>query len=235
MKKFLTLFAIASCAVTVANAAVTTPGANTAVISSQFNLPLVESRTELDESYFLDLFDSSIGTLTSASIAFFGSATFNHSGTNKATKTQNSTLTSSTELIFSTSLGALSGFMPAPLAFSATSGKVSYASGQTIAFGPFASSINSLSIDLSSILDSLQSNGGGNFNVSCESVSDFQLKGGGGNINTTQETTAGCGAQITYVYNAAPPSSTVPEPGSFALMGFALAGMGVVRRKVNKG
>ncbi len=204
-------------------------GAQATTVAYQYGLPLTLTTTEINQTGSLGLFNSNLGTLTGASIEVFGGALFNFTGTNSAQQAQNARLTASTNLRWSTSLGALSSFLSDSFDLSATSGIQNYAAGQTLSFGPFSQSLSSVD-DLSGILASLQTSSGGNFNVTCESLSGFTVSGGGGNIGTTQSTEAGCGARIVYTYNPVG-TSQVPEPDSLYLLGLALVGAGVATRR----
>lgn len=71
--------------------------------------------------------------------------------------------------------------------------------------------------------------GAGTFQITATTKGFTTFSGGGGNIGLTQTTNAEILASITYTYN--PPSST-PEPATMFLMGSALVGVGLLRKRV---
>lgn len=70
--------------------------------------------------------------------------------------------------------------------------------------------------------------GNGTFNLLFSSDTTEAFSGGGGNVTPSLTTTASPSVTITYNYTTTVPA---PEPASFALVGAAIAGLGVVRRR----
>jgi hypothetical protein len=189
--------------------------------------------TEINQNGTLGLFNTNLGTLTNVELTYAGDMRTVITLSNNAAQEQTVEAVGSVALRFNSSLAPLNAIWAAPaprLLLEAPTGEQLVASGGTFVSGVLTDTeTRTLDAALDAFIASFGAAGGGTFGLGCSSLSGITVVGGGGNVGTSQATQAKCDASVTYTYT--PGVIEVPEPGSLALVGLALAAASFVARR----
>jgi len=195
--------------------------------------------TELaGEELRVDLFDSSLGTLTGVAITMSANLSSAGNVTNTAAQSQTFTVSTRVESFFA----ALATGGPSVLAdydvitpFTLIKSETytGLAANGSAAFGPggYATGIVAVfsSTDAADLAEFI---GIGEFGYDVVTSILTSISGGGGNVFTAIQTYAGATLSVEYTYDDAvsPPVSSVPEPSTVVLLGLGIIGLAIVGR-----
>jgi hypothetical protein len=207
------LFAVAAMALGVS--------ANAATVTYTAGLPIVTAPTEINQTMNLQMFDPSLGTLTSVIIRYTDTATGSLSVKNNAATSTTARVETTIDFVWSDTIGGV--VMSSSYTLQNT-GFLAYTAGQTRNFGPDTVGQTQIANPAFAAVTGL-----GTFGLTCETFNGASITGGGGQLAAVQSTVAGCGAEVTYEYT--PTSTGVPEPATMIPVGLALVGLGVARRR----
>jgi len=193
----------------VAGASLLAMAAQAGTVTYNFTNPF--QPTEISQSGTLGLFDSTLGTLTGATLVVdAGIEGTIHLQLGGAATGTNVRGTTNSDIGLNSSLASIDALFNgvSDVALSFTTGWVAMTPNSTHDSATLSDS-DSLTFSLG--LAGLSQAGGGNFSLSCDSLSSFTVAGGAGFSGGSQTTYGRCGASITYTYDDAP-RPTSPSP-----------------------